>query len=606
MQMRDRGTRRRSHPAARRADDHGRPEPRVPDHGRVRRVDHRLVGGRALPARPAPRATRRCASCSTRRGRRASASCASRSARRTSPPAPHYTYDDMPAGQTDFALRALQHRPRPGADPAAAAPGASALNPQLTVMATPWSPPAWMKTNDSLVGGRLKDDPRDLPRLRALPGRSSSRRTRRPASGRLPHRAERAAEPHARAATPAPTMPVAQEAKVIEALGPMLRRGRPAHEDPRLRPQLGHPPRRHRHHPAGRGPGDRLPVPSCWTAAPARWVAGTAYHCYYGDPSAQTALHDAFPDKGIWFTECSGSHGPTDPPAQVFRDTLKWHARNIDDRHHPQLGEVGRQLEPRARPDRRPAQRRLRHLHRAGHRRPRTARSPPTPSTTRSATWRGSCSPARSASPARRSARPAGTARSWTSRSATPTARPRWSCTTRTTTRARSRSPRAAQSFDYTLPGGALATFTWPPQPALDDGCGCSTLDGATATRRAGRPTPRNAVDDDAATRGPPAPPRRPGQYLQVDLGRAPRRSAGSCSTAAPTAATTPRGWQLSASNDGGDWARAAAAGAGTGQLTTIDVPRTRGPLPAGGADRHRAAVVEGRRPAPLQLRRSS
>ena len=37
---------------------------------------------------------------------------------------------------------------------------ALALNPDLKVMGTPWSPPAWMKTNDSLVGGRLIDDPR--------------------------------------------------------------------------------------------------------------------------------------------------------------------------------------------------------------------------------------------------------------------------------------------------------------------------------------------------------------------------------------------------------------------------------------------------------------
>ena len=26
-------------------------------------------------------------------------------------------------------------------------------------MATPWSPPAWMKTSGSLIGGRLIDDP---------------------------------------------------------------------------------------------------------------------------------------------------------------------------------------------------------------------------------------------------------------------------------------------------------------------------------------------------------------------------------------------------------------------------------------------------------------
>ncbi len=39
---------------------------------------------------------------------------------------PHYTYDDVPAGQTDFRLEALLDRPRPRRDPAPAAPGAAA------------------------------------------------------------------------------------------------------------------------------------------------------------------------------------------------------------------------------------------------------------------------------------------------------------------------------------------------------------------------------------------------------------------------------------------------------------------------------------------------
>jgi glucosylceramidase len=72
---------------------------------------------------------------------------------------PHYTYDDVPAGQTDFALRhfSIAH------DRAEILPllrQARALNPALKIMATPWSPPAWMKTSDSLVGGRFKDDRR--------------------------------------------------------------------------------------------------------------------------------------------------------------------------------------------------------------------------------------------------------------------------------------------------------------------------------------------------------------------------------------------------------------------------------------------------------------
>ncbi len=41
-------------------------------------------------------------------------------------------------------------------------------------------------------------------------------------------------------------------------------------------------------------------------AAARAYVAGTAYHCYGGAPDSQTALHDAYPDMGIWLTECSG------------------------------------------------------------------------------------------------------------------------------------------------------------------------------------------------------------------------------------------------------------------------------------------------------------
>jgi glucosylceramidase len=38
----------------------------------------------------------------------------------------------------------------------------------------------------------------------------------------------------------------------------------------------------------------------------ARYAAGTAYHCYEGNVSAQSITHDQFPEKDIWETECSG------------------------------------------------------------------------------------------------------------------------------------------------------------------------------------------------------------------------------------------------------------------------------------------------------------
>ena len=32
------------------------------------------------------------------------------------------------------------------------------INPDIRLMASPWSAPAWMKTNNATVGGRLKEE----------------------------------------------------------------------------------------------------------------------------------------------------------------------------------------------------------------------------------------------------------------------------------------------------------------------------------------------------------------------------------------------------------------------------------------------------------------
>src|SRR5262245_35074376 len=65
-----------------------------------------------------------------------------------------YTYDDMPAGQTDASLShfSIDH------DRAYILPllkQARLINTQLRIVATPWSPPAWMKSSQSMIGGVL-------------------------------------------------------------------------------------------------------------------------------------------------------------------------------------------------------------------------------------------------------------------------------------------------------------------------------------------------------------------------------------------------------------------------------------------------------------------
>lgn len=66
-----------------------------------------------------------------------------------------YTYDDVPAGQSDPSLSrfSLAHDL---ADVVPLTRQALQLNPALTVMASPWTAPAWMKDSGSLNGGWLK------------------------------------------------------------------------------------------------------------------------------------------------------------------------------------------------------------------------------------------------------------------------------------------------------------------------------------------------------------------------------------------------------------------------------------------------------------------
>ena len=233
---------------------------------------------------------------------------------------PHYTYNDIPADQTDFNMErfSIDH------DRAQILPllrEALALNPDLKVMATPWGQPAWMKEGGEQFGGRLKDDPAVIEAyalylVKFIQAYEDA--------GVPIYALTVQNEPQNRTPDgyPGTDMPVATQAAVINALGPML-------EDV----GLGRVKIMSYDHNWSQFPGDgpeepNYPYDILRTSA-AQYIDGTAYHCYSGDASAQSALHDAFPDKDIWFTECSGFRGFSDSQAKAFADTLNFHAKNV-------------------------------------------------------------------------------------------------------------------------------------------------------------------------------------------------------------------------------------------------------------------------------------
>jgi glucosylceramidase len=222
----------------------------------------------------------------------------------------HYTYDDTCCDLNDFSVN---H------DAAYIIPllqQARQLNPELKLMAVPWSAPGWMKFNNSLTGGGyLRND------LYGLYANYFVRFLQAYNSHGLPvYAVSMQNEPH----YAAPTYASMQ-------MEPNDQSNFATHN---LRPALNN---------AGFGSVKIIAWDHNWydNGSPARFpfdvmsynnsqalssVTGVAYHCYEGPEgsySLQTDFRNAYPDKEVHFTECSGGDWATNQAAN-----LKWELRN--------------------------------------------------------------------------------------------------------------------------------------------------------------------------------------------------------------------------------------------------------------------------------------
>lgn len=217
----------------------------------------------------------------------------------------HYSLDDMPPGQTDPELRHFSLDPE-REDVLPAVKQALALNPKLQVMASPWSAPGWMKTNDSLVQGQLK------PEFYGAFANYLVRYVEGMRAEGVPIFALTLQnEPHFEPGDyPGMRLPPRARAEVVgQHLGPLLKsRG--------LKTQIlewDH---------NWDEPWSPLSMLSDATAR--RYISGVAWHCYAGDVSAQSEVARHFPQLDVWLTECSG--GEWKPH---WAETLPWITRNL-------------------------------------------------------------------------------------------------------------------------------------------------------------------------------------------------------------------------------------------------------------------------------------
>lgn len=217
----------------------------------------------------------------------------------------HYSYDDMPAGENDPTLAHFSI----AADTAETIPilkRARDINPQLEIVGSPWSAPGWMKTTGSMIKGTLRLD------AYAAYAEYFRRFVEAYAAAGIPIYAITIQnEPHFEPADyPGMRMELAARAEFIgKHLGPLFARAgiraRILDWDHNWNEQ-------------------QSPLAVLADSTARRYVSGVAWHCYAGDVSAQARVHDAYPDKDAYFTECSGGDW-----APNWADNFAWTVKNL-------------------------------------------------------------------------------------------------------------------------------------------------------------------------------------------------------------------------------------------------------------------------------------
>ena len=214
-----------------------------------------------------------------------------------------FSYDDLPAGQTDPTLAHFSLAP----DEKHLIPVLReilAISPGIKILGSPWSPPTWMKTNDASKGGSLKPEYYGAYAqylVKYIKGMKAAGIT---IDAITPQN-----EPLHPGNNPSLLMLAEQQAEFIgQHLGPAFQKAG-------LKTKIicyDH-----------NADKPEYPLTVLGNAAASPFVDGSAFHLYAGPIEALSKVHDAFPKKNVYFTE-QWVGSKTD-----FAGNLGWHSKTL-------------------------------------------------------------------------------------------------------------------------------------------------------------------------------------------------------------------------------------------------------------------------------------
>lgn len=214
-----------------------------------------------------------------------------------------FSYCDLPKGETDAELKHFNL----SQDTLHLIPilqAALKINPRLKIMASPWSPPVWMKSNGFSMGGHLLKQYYDSYALYFAKYIKAMK-----SKGITIHSLTMQNEPEHGGNNPSLLMD-AEEQKVFlrDHLGPLLAKENIKTAIFLFDHNADHP---------------NYPISILDDSKAKAYAAGSAFHLYLGNESALSKVHEAHPDKKLYFTEqWTGAKGS-------FDGDLFWHTEHI-------------------------------------------------------------------------------------------------------------------------------------------------------------------------------------------------------------------------------------------------------------------------------------
>jgi glucosylceramidase len=214
-----------------------------------------------------------------------------------------FSYDDLPEGQTDQTLAKFNL----SYDTLHLIPILKEilkLNPNVKIMGSPWSAPTWMKDNQLPKGGILKPEFYDtyanyfVKYIRAM-----AKEEIKIDAITIQN------EPENPKNTPSLVMTAEEQADFIKNhLGPIFKENNITTKIILFDHNCDHP---------------EYPISILDDPAAKQFIDGSAFHMYLGEIEALSKVHNAHPDKNLYFTEqWTSGHGD-------FASDLNWHIKNL-------------------------------------------------------------------------------------------------------------------------------------------------------------------------------------------------------------------------------------------------------------------------------------